>query len=227
MTLFPCFRKTGLWEKKGPAAPAAGRENRVALKRSASLGVVSLALFLSGCALFGGSKPLDTYDLSAPSSAPAASRSHHLQILVAEPSAIKSFDSQNIVIKPSPGVIEYLKGAQWADRLPKVVQARLIETLQKSGRFAGVGKPGEGLAIDYQVIADIRAFDVVASGNAHAEVSLFVRLLNDRNGQVRTQKLFTADAPVIGTGNAALVKALDRAFDNAASDIVSWSASVL
>ncbi|HVW56986.1 MAG TPA: ABC-type transport auxiliary lipoprotein family protein [Rhizobiaceae bacterium] len=198
----------------------------MALKRSASLGVCS-ALFLSGCALFGGSTPLDTYDLSTPSSVAAARRSHHLQILVAEPAAIKSFDGQNIVIKPSPGVIEYLKGAQWADRLPKVVQARLIDALQRSGRFAGVGKPGEGLAIDYQVITDIRAFDIVASGTAHAEVSLFVRLLNDRNGAVKTQKLFTADAPVIGTGNGAFVKALDRAFDKAASDIVSWSASVL
>ena len=198
----------------------------MALKRSASLGV-ALALFLSGCALFGGSKPLDTYDLSTPASVATARRARHLQILVAEPSAIKSFDSQNIVIKPSPGVIEYLKGAQWADRLPRVVQARLIEALQKSGRFAGVGKPGEGLAIDYQVIADIRAFDVVASGNAHAEVSLFVRLLNDRNGVVKAQKLFTADAPVAGTGNGEMIKALDRAFDSAASDIVIWSASVL
>lgn len=196
----------------------------MALKRSASLGV-SLALFLSGCALFGGSTPLDTYDLSAPAAVATARRSHHLQILVAEPTAIKAFDDQNIVIKPAPGVIEYLKGAQWADRLPKVIQARLVDALQQSRRFAGVGKPGEGLAIDYQVIADIRAFDIVASGNAHAEVSLYVRLLNDRNGQVKAQKLFTADAPVVGTGNGALVKALDHAFDKAASAIVSWTAS--
>jgi cholesterol transport system auxiliary component len=197
----------------------------VALKRSASLGV-SLALFLSGCALFGGSTPLDTYDLSAPA-VTAARRSHRLQILVAEPTAIKAFDDQNIVIKPSPGVIEYLKGAQWADRLPRVVQARLVEALQRSGRFAGVGKSGEGLAIDYQVIADIRAFDIVASGNAHAEVSLYVRLLNDRNGVVKAQKLFTAAAPVTGTGNGALVKALDHAFDKAAADIVSWTATAI
>jgi cholesterol transport system auxiliary component len=198
----------------------------VALKRSASLGV-PLALFLSGCALFGGSTPLDTYDLSTPASVVTARHSHRLQILVAEPTAIKAFDGQNIVIKPAPGVIEYLKGAQWADRLPKVVQARLVDALQRSGRFAGVGKPGEGLAIDYQVIADIRAFDIVASGNAHAEVSLYVRLLNDRNGAVKAQKLFTAAAPVAGTGNGALVKALDSAFDKAASDIVSWSVSAI
>ena len=119
-----------------------------------------LALLLPGCALLGGGTPqLDTYELSAPTpdgGAPPAAR----QVLIAEPSALKALDGQNIVIKPAPGVIQYLKGAQWADRLPKVVQARLAETFQKSGRFGGVGKPGEGLAIDYQVIVEIRAFEV-------------------------------------------------------------------
>ena len=122
----------------------------------------------------------------------ASPRRSRTQVLIAEPSALKALDGQNIVIKPAPGVIQYLKGAQWADRLPKVVQARLADTFQKSGRFGGVGKPGEGLAIDYQVIVDIRAFEVsVDAGNA-ADIELFVRVLNDRNGQVRASRTFEA-----------------------------------
>ncbi len=148
-------------------------------------------------------------------------------MLVAEPSAIKSFDSENIVIEPSPGMIQYLKGAQWADRLPKVIQARLAETFQKSSRFGGVGKPGEGLAIDYKITADIRAFDIRLDGPTRADVELYVRVLNDRNGVVRAEKLFSASAPVSGAGNDAFVKALNQAFGQAASDILGWSASVM
>ena len=148
-----------------------------------------LRLSLAGCAALpgGGPAPLDTFELSAPS-VDGAWRTAARQILIAEPSALKALDSQNIVIKPSVRSIQYLKGAQWADRLPLIVQARLAETFQRSGSFAGVGKPGEGLAIDYQVIVEIRSFEVRVDGGEHAEVDLFVRMLNDRNGEVRASK---------------------------------------
>jgi len=191
------------------------------------LAAAALVLFLPGCALLGGgSKPLDTYDLTAPQPTPGK-RAHRLQVLIANPTAIKAFDSQNIVIEPRPGAIEYLKGVQWADRLPKVVQARLAETFQKSRRFGGVGQPGEGLAIDYQVIADIRSFDIRVDGGERADVDLYIRVLNDRNGVVRAEKLFSATAPVSGTGNDAYVNALDRAFGQVANEILDWSASVM
>ena len=185
-----------------------------------------LAFALPGCAALGGSPPpLDTYELSAPS-VDGAGRSR-AQILVAEPSALKALDGENIVIKPAPGVIQYLKGAQWADRLPRIVQARLAETFQSSGGFAGVGKPGEGLAIDYQVIVEIREFEVRVDGGERAEVELFVKLLNDRNGVVRASRRFEAQAPVSGSGNDAYVGALNRAFGNAAGDIVAWTAGTI
>ena len=139
-------------------------------------------LMLPGCALLGGGTPeLDTYELSAPT--PDSRRRHSgIQVLIAEPTALKALDGQNIVIKPAPGVIQYLKGAQWADRLPEVVQARLAETFQKSGRFGGVGKPGEGLAIDYQVIVDIRAFEVRVSRGRTAYIERS-SVLSDRLGE--------------------------------------------
>ncbi|WP_315920753.1 ABC-type transport auxiliary lipoprotein family protein [Mesorhizobium sp. SP-1A] len=187
-----------------------------------------LTLAIAGCAALpgGGPAPLDTFELSA---ATVSAQGHsRRQILIAQPSALKALDSQNIVIKTGARSIQYLKGAQWADRLPLIVQARLTETFQRSGSFAGVGKPGEGLAIDYQVITDIRAFGVLAgNGGERAEVELFVRLLNDRNGEVRAQRSFTASAPVSGAGNAAYVAALDAAFGQAAKDIVRWTDSTI
>lgn len=189
-------------------------------------GAALLALSLAGCAALGGKPaPLDTFELSAPS---LEARAHsRRQILIAQPSALKALDSQNIVIKPSPRSIQYLKGAQWADRLPMIVQARLAETFQRSGSFTGVGKPGEGLAIDYQVIVEIRSFEVRVDGGEHAEVELFVRLLNDRNGEVRASKTFSAIAPVSGNGNQAYVGALDAAFGDAARQIVRWTDTVI
>lgn len=190
--------------------------------------LTAVALALSGCtSLFVRTPPpLDTYELTAPAVAGRSGPSHR-QILIAEPSALKSFDGQNIVIKPSPASVEFLKGAQWSDRLPRIVQARLVETYQRAGGFIGVGKPGQGLAIDYQVIVEIRSFDIKIGGGDRAEVELFVSLLNDRNGQVRASHVFTASAPVSGSGNGAYTAALDRAFGEAATDIVKWTETLI
>lgn len=185
-----------------------------------------LALALSSCALLpgGGPAPLDTFDLSAPAPAAAVAQTRR-QVLVPEPAALKALDGQDIVIRSGPASIEVLRGAQWADRLPRVVQARLIEALQQSGRFVGVGRPGEGLAIDFQIVAEVRAFEVEVSGNGRARVALFVKLVNDRNGVVRASRYFEAVSPLAGRDNADYVAALDRAFNSAARDIVAWVAS--
>jgi len=183
------------------------------------------ALALSGCAALpgGGPAPLDTYDLTSISAETAGPKRGRMQILVAEPGALKALDGENVVVRPSAGSVEFLKGAQWADRLPRVVQARLVEALQATGRLGGVGKPGEGLAIDYQVVTEIRAFEVRLDGAPRAEVALYVKLLNDRNGVVRAARAFSAAAPLgPGAGNDAYVAALDRAFAQVVRELVPW-----
>lgn len=190
------------------------------------LACVAVSLSVAGCALMGGGAPaLDTYVLSAPTPASGGGRSRQ-QILVAEPTALKPLDGQNIVVKPASGVVEFLGGAQWGDRLPRLIQSELVQTFQRANAFGGVGRPGEGLAIDYQVITEIRAFEIDAATSL-ARIELFVRLLNDRNGVVRAARSFTASAPVSGTGNDAFVAALDRAFDTVALEIVGWTRSTL
>lgn len=198
-------------------------EFRLGLRLAHGL-LLSATVALAGCAALpgGGPKPLDTYELSAPDGGRDRVRGG-VQILIAEPTALKSLDSVNVVIKPAPGSVEYLAGAQWADRLPKVVQARMAEAFQKSGAFGGVGKPGEGLAIDYQVVTEIRSFEVRSDGRQRAYVELFVKILNDRNGAVRAARSFVAEAGLSGQGNAAYFGALDSAFNQATTEIVAWT----
>lgn len=110
---------------------------------------------------------------------------------------------------------------------PRDGTATQILMVPKSGAFAGVGRPGEGLAIDYQVIVEIRGFEVAVGGGDRARVAFFVKVLNDRNGVVRASRTFEAEALVSGSGNAAYVDALDRAFGDTASQVVVWVASAV
>lgn len=181
------------------------------------------ASVLFGCAAITGGQVAtsDTYELAVPQVSQDTAVRRGVQILIPEPTALKAVDSENIVIKTDPLIIQYLDEAQWSDRLPKLVQRRLADSFANSERFNGVGLPGQGLAIDYQVVTEIRDFSVDAT-SGQAEVEISAKLLNDRNGTIVANRVFSASAPVAGTGNRAFIGALDRAFAQVADDMVGW-----
>lgn len=195
------------------------------MKAGRCIGALAMATLLSGCGggLLSGPPP-DTYGLS---SAPAVSgrEVRHRQILIPEPTALKALDSEKIVIRPSPSAIEYLADSQWSDRLPNIVQDKLVQAYENSGRIGGVGRPGDGLAIDYKILTAIRAFEIEADAGEQAVVEISAKVLNDRNGVVVASQVFRSTAPVTGSGNAAYVQSLDRAFEAVVQDLVDWTLS--
>jgi cholesterol transport system auxiliary component len=192
--------------------------------RASGLAVLPLvAVLATGC---GSKASNDTFDLSiTPSGSGPAARNR--QILVTEPTALKSLDSEQVVVRVSPSEIQYLANSQWGDRLPRMVQSKLVEAFENSGKLGGVGKPGQGLAIDYQVVTDIRSFEVDTSGADVANVEISVKILNDRNGTVRAQQVFRASAPVSGSDSRSFIAGLDRAFAIVGAEIVEWSLRVI
>jgi ABC-type uncharacterized transport system, auxiliary component len=183
------------------------------------LALPMIAALVAGC---GSKANNDTFDLSiTPASDGASARSR--QILVPEPTAIKSLNSEQVVVRVSQSEIQYLADSRWSDRLPVLVQSKLVEAFENSRRLGGVGKPGQGLAIDYQIVTDIRAFEVSAGSPRIATVEISVKILNDRNGTVRAQNVFKASSPISGAKNRKFIEALDRAFAKVGSEIVEWS----
>jgi cholesterol transport system auxiliary component len=180
---------------------------------------VLVLIGLSGCA--GGAKN-DTFALSAVRGV-AGPKASSKQILIPEPGALKALNSDQVVIRVSHSEIQYLGGARWGDQLPKMVQAKLVEAYENSGKVGGVGIPGQGLAIDFQVVTEIRAFQIETDGGDRAHVEISVKILNDRNGEVRAQQVFIAMVPVSGSGNPAYIKALDAAFAKVTTDMVGWT----
>ena len=83
-----------------------------------------------------------------------------------------------------------------ARRLPSIVQDKLVQAFENSGQVGGVGRPGDGLAIDFKIITAIRAFEIKADRGERAVVELSVKVLNDRNGVVVATRVFSASTPV-------------------------------
>lgn len=202
--------------------------NDMTVRRVRSSSIISttiLAITIAGC---GTTTPLDTFNLSAPQPAVSSANRKNLQLLVPPPTALKAIDSENIVVSSAPRSIEYLKGAQWGDRLTNIVQSRLVQAYENTGVFGGVGRPGDGLAINYQILTDLRSFGIQAYGSGtSAVVELAVRLMNDKTGEVRATRIFRNEVPVSGGSNSDYVKAINTAFDRTLSEVVTWTVSSL
>lgn len=200
---------------------------------SGGLAVRSVAaaamLALAGCStLIGaGGPPPAIFDLAAPATF-AAGGSTSAQLLVPPPSAVAALASNRIAVRPDPAQIAYYPAAVWSDELPAMLQLALVRAFENSGRVRAVGKPGDSLAIDYQVLVDVRAFEIDVAGTDSARVVLGVKLLDDRTGRVRATRLVEATVPAGGTSSAEdAVAALDAAAGAAVSELVVWTAETL
>ncbi|MEP0944270.1 MAG: ABC-type transport auxiliary lipoprotein family protein [Rhizobiaceae bacterium] len=203
------------------------RNNRYVGRRSstAKAGLRALLagtaiLALSSCALIKpGEAPRDTFDITAPTSFTGVRGGSRAQILVKVPTALSSVDSDRIIVKPTPTVVTYLAGAQWADTVPRLVQAKLVESFENSGATSATAKPGDGLVIDYQLVSDVRRFEVF---EGVATIELSIKLLTDRTGMVRETRIFRASSRSAGDSPDDIVAAFDRAFDELARDVIVW-----
>ena len=175
------------------------------------------AALLAGCG--SGAAP-STYDLTAPRE--ALRRGPALGILVvAEPVALQAYDSDRIIVRVSSGTLTTLTGAQWADRLPRLVQARIIQTIENSSRFASVGRPGDRLTAAFNLVSEIRVFEI-QEASSEAVVEITLKLVADRSGQISAGRLFSARAAIASIDGAGASAALDAALQSVLRQIAAW-----
>jgi phospholipid/cholesterol/gamma-HCH transport system substrate-binding protein len=177
--------------------------------------------------LTGGGKkgPAILYDLGVPRKfAPREKLAH--QLIVPEPGAPIALDTQKVVPRAPDAEAATFANAQWSDTIPKLVQAKVIQTLDNSGYLGAVNRPLDGLAADYQLLIDIRAFQVAAAPGETSEVEFGAKVLGT-GGRIIASKVFAAKAPAASAGAPAGVAALDAAFSKTAVELATWVANVL
>ena len=187
-------------------------------RRLRSALAVAAVLVAAGCA----SAPPETFDLSAASLPPA----HKLraQIAVREPVASLDLDSQRILVRTGPETVAYLAGAQWSDRLPSLVQTRLVQTFQNAQLLQSVARAGSGPAADYSLELDIRAFELdVAAGQANVDIA--AKIVGATSGRVLAAQIFRMRVPAAGSGGVEATKALNAALSAVMAQIVAFTAA--
>ena len=171
-----------------------------------------------------------TYDLTAPRVFPQSDKASKAQVVVLEPTAVVALDTQRIIVGPGIADGPTTDIGQWSDTIPKLLQAKIIQSFENANYLGAVARPLEGLAPDYQLLIDVRAFQVLTSPTHAtkpvARVEFAAKVLGD-NRRIIGSRTFKAEvtAPRTEVGDAAI--ALDAAFGTAVTDLVLWTAGLI
>jgi phospholipid/cholesterol/gamma-HCH transport system substrate-binding protein len=166
------------------------------------------------------------YDLTAPHDFPAIKKTPSGQFSVAEPTAVLMFDTQKILVRPSGTEGPTFTNAKWSDNIPKLLQARIIQSFENANLLRSVARPMEGLTSSHQLLIDIRSFQLSVSAAPQAEVEFSAKILGD-NGKIVDAQIFHASVPATAADAPAAAAALDNAFGKAAVELVVWASALI
>ena len=165
--------------------------------------------------------PKITYDLRALQNPEPLGKVINVQWAIPEPTAVAMLDTQRFLFSPAqeyPGFAE----SMWADSLPKLIQARLIESFENYDiahaplRMADVGQT------EFQLLIDVRRFRIAVGSAPAAEIALSARIV-DKNGKVVASRLFEESETFAKVAPAEAVAAFSEAFGRVAKNVIAWT----
>lgn len=146
------------------------------------------------------------------------------QLVIELPAATSPADSDRIVVRPTPDTVATLKGAQWAENLPRLVQTRLLQSFENARLLRAVGRPGEGVDATRTLTSEIRRFDIDIA-NTEAVVEVAVKIIAPSTGRILAARIFSAQAPAPKADGPGAARALDQALGEVMRQIVAWGAT--
>jgi phospholipid/cholesterol/gamma-HCH transport system substrate-binding protein len=168
---------------------------------------------------------LATYDLTAPRTFPPGEKVPEAQLVIPDPTALSVLDSEKILTRSTAGVSSSLPDAQWSDTVPKLLQMKIIQAFENAGTLAGVSRPLEGVTGDFQLLIDVRRFQI-AAGDSTADVELAGKIL-DGKGRIIDTRVFRATNPAATMDAPTATAALDQAFGKATTELVLWTSRTI
>jgi cholesterol transport system auxiliary component len=133
----------------------------------AAAGATRRGLLIGGLAALAGctysmlpevQEPTALYTLRPKTQIPDSLPFVSWQLVVELPTAAAGIDSSRIALSHEPFKLEYHAKASWTANAPGMVQSVLIESFERTGKIAAVGRESAGIRPDYILTTDLREF---------------------------------------------------------------------
>jgi cholesterol transport system auxiliary component len=207
-------------EKAGVAGNRRDRAELRGARRARAFALLAAGVLTLGLAGCGELASPERFPLTA---AQARARPTKATFRVATPTVFGPFDSDLIVVRGADGALSHAGGARWADRLPGLLQGRIVQTFENAGLVRQVIVNGSSAAYDLRV--DVRRFEIDAATRT-AEVELTARLVAESGGRIVAANIFQASQPVGEISGPSAALAIDQALSEVLSRMIPWAAAL-
>ena len=195
--------------------------------RSRPIAILMLIPLLAGCGGLLSSPPKRQLYRVNPTLAFAAGLPHvAAQLLVASPTAPAGLDTERIALSRAPLSLDYFADAQWADRMPFLIQTALVQGFEKSAAIPAVAPDNGSLSADFVLETSIRDFEAIydaSGGPPRVSVALDVKLVRMPARRIVAQISVSREAKATDNAVPEIVAAFDSALGGAVTEIVTWT----
>lgn len=166
------------------------------------------------------------FDLAAARTFPKFEKPAVGLLVVQYPIAAAMLGQDKILIRGAGELKPFAPEAKWSDMLLEEVQSSFVQSFENAGFLGQVSRPVDGVTADFQLVTDIRNFQILAGTPTTADVEFSVKILNSE-GHVAGARLFHANSPLHSEDAVGAASALDAAFGSMLSDLVVWTSTTI
>jgi len=151
-----------------------------------------------------------------------------VQLMVERPLANPLLDSPRIILyeqeKGAIGTFSFVRNREWIDRLPSLIHFQLLEALERTHAFKGVGRPDNTLMPDLLLQIDVRDFELIRlPEGAKAKIRLAVKMISAESRHIIASHVFEVQQPAQALQFNSLIQAMDAGWERALSQLTQWA----
>ena len=158
------------------------------------------AVVLAGCELIkAAEEPVDLYQITPKSTFDPGIPAVYWQLAVVVPQAAANLNTGRITLAHSPTQFDYYAKVAWTDRAPAMVQTRIIDSFENSGKIAAVARaasvPLIGLWLDGRVEVMTERVLNRAADASDATVDVLMRQIRSDTGPIEWHRVDASGSP--------------------------------
>jgi phospholipid/cholesterol/gamma-HCH transport system substrate-binding protein len=169
--------------------------------------------------------PKTVYDLSIPSEFLSPKKPLNEQLVMPTPTAILLLDTQRFLLAPNRDLPGF-SNAQWADSIPKMLQAKLIQSFENYDVAHAPLRSTDTPGTNPQLLVDVRSFQITTDPEPTAEIGFSARVLN-KDGQVVASRLFQQRKKLDKPDPGSAVAAFNEAFASITTELITWTVNAI
>ena len=195
------------------------------LRAAAALAAAFAASACQGLIPGASRDPPRLYELTPKSTFDPALPRVRSQLVVESPESASGLQTSRIAVKQKPTTLDYYARSEWTDLAPRLVQTKLIESFENSGKIVSVGREGSGLRSDYILKSELRHFEaqLYETEKPLIRIVVNVKLVRMPAREIVANRSFERTVKVDAADIDKLVEGFDEALGGVLKRVVEWT----